>query len=215
MVPPAWGYRAARHGKAQCMAEPPTALADVPAGGPEAPERRGPPPQFGVATFTRPSESGPQVVVVPLQSGSPDEPIRPAEGRHRLLRQGQEVGSVPLSERFGFAGTSAPQITALGRTAFAFIPRYAAFSFQSPVDGDAQIDLGRECTWTSYKDGETGMNAAASMTTSWYDWGLVRLLRRAAGALHRGLYRLSGGKLVGRQSRAMIAEPQGWRLPSA
>ncbi len=41
------------------------------------------------------------------------------------------------------------------------------------------------------------MNASASTTTSWYDWGPVRSLLRAAGALHRGLYRLSGGKLGG------------------
>lgn len=41
------------------------------------------------------------------------------------------------------------------------------------------------------------MNTAASATARWYDWGVIRVLLRAAGALHRGLYRVSGGKLGG------------------
>lgn len=39
--------------------------------------------------------------------------------------------------------------------------------------------------------------SATTTTATWWNWGIVRALGRTAGALHRGLYRTSSGKLGG------------------
>ncbi len=97
------GSQAGVAGQRERLGEPPAALAEVAALGPEPPQRAGQ-AEHGhpVAPVPGPAEGGPQVVMLVVQPRQPGHGLRAGERGGRLLRQGQVVSGVPLPDRGGF-----------------------------------------------------------------------------------------------------------------